>query len=620
VGAKEITINNNANKKIKKRRVLFLFFLISLGMIFSFSINNVSAAEWNVTPGGSIQNTINGASANDTINVFDNASNPYTYKENLIINKTLEIKANGNVTVQSLNASQPVIVIDSGGSGSTITGLTITDTSGSSLIALNGANNCNIIGDIITSNNNENGIEVLSSNNNIISGNSVTNNANGIIFYNSSGNTITKNQVTSNQGGVSFELSNNNTISGNNLTDNIYYGEGGWNGDGINMYECFNNTISGNNISGNACGISLQTVSVNMHYNSIINNTNYALTLYDNTSNVNATDNWWGTNNDPQTSGMFWNGESGTIIYNPWLILTTSIDKTQIPDKTGKSLITAYLNQDSNNNTAAGTVPVGTPVYFSVNPSSMGTLVATSGITNSGGNASTTFNAGSISGPVALNVTVDGVTVQMNINLINYPPVLNFIGNKTINENQLLNFKVTGSDPNDDSLTYSVSGLPKGASFNKSKDVFKWTPTYNQSGVYDVTFTVSDGKLNNKETIKITVKNVDIFENNIKISNKGSEKIFYDYKLTIKETNGKIYKKTISGYLNAKTSRNVSCGSYKAKTKIGILEDIYNKAKVKKNIDITNQIIIANKVIYTQRVQKPMVTPSPDNIQYPVKF
>jgi len=56
------------------------------------------------------------------------------------------------------------------------------------------------------------------------------------------------------------------------------------------------------------------------------------------------------------------------------------------------------------------------------------------------------------------------------------------------------------------------------------------------------------------------------------------------------------------------------------KQKIGIIEDIYNKAKVKKNIDIINQIIISNKVIYTQRVQKQMVTPSPDNILYPVKF
>jgi hypothetical protein len=118
----------------------------------------------------------------------------------------------------------------------------------------------------------------------------------------------------------------------------------------------------------------------------------------------------------------------------------------------------------------------------------------------------------------------------------------------------------------------------------------------------------------------VPVKNVVIFGNNIKISNLGSGKIFYDYKITITQTNGKVTKKSITGYLNANTSRNVSFGSFKSKTKIGIIEDIYNKAKVKKNIDIINQIIISNKVIYTQRVQKQMVTPSPDNILYPVKF
>jgi hypothetical protein len=117
----------------------------------------------------------------------------------------------------------------------------------------------------------------------------------------------------------------------------------------------------------------------------------------------------------------------------------------------------------------------------------------------------------------------------------------------------------------------------------------------------------------------VPVKNVYI-GNNIKISNKGSGKIFYDYKITITQTNGKVTKKTIAGYLNANTSRNVRFGSFKSKTKIGIIEDIYNKANVKKNIDIINQIIISNKVIYTQRVQKQMVTPSPDNILYPVKF
>ena len=632
-------------------------------MIFSFSINNVSAAEWNVTPGGSIQNAINGASANDIINVLDNGGAPYTYHENLTLNKTLKIKAKGNVKVQTLNNTKNVFTIYSDGSGSTITGFTITGSSAANAIYLNGANNCNITGNIITNNsygikldntsinsiisgnriinngygilfynssrntinsniitNNSVGIDLVStSNNNIISGNNLNNIVDGIKLDNSSGNNINhNNQISGNENGVFIENSaENNIISGNNITDNIYYGDGGWDGDGIYLYNSLNTTISGNNIINNAYGIYVQVSSGNVHFNRIINNTQYD--LFVDASSVNATDNWWGTNNNPLTNGNL-HAILCTITYNPWLILTTSINKTKIPDKTGKSIITASLNQDSNHKTAGITVPSGTPIKFSLNPISMGTLTFTSQITNSNGKASTIFKAGSKSGRIIINITVDGVTVQKNIALVNYPPILNFIGNKTINENQMLDFKVKGTDQNGNKLSYSVSVLPIGSSFNRSTNVFKWTPNYNQSGIYYLTFKVTDGKLINKEAVKITVKNVDTFENNIKISNKGTGEIFYDYKLNIIEPNGRLFEKFISGYLNTNTSRNISCGKYKAKTKIGIVEYIYNKAKVNKNIDVINQIIVANKVVFQQRVQKKSVKPSPDNILYPVKF
>ena len=92
---------------------------------------------------------------------------------------------------------------------------------------------------------------------------------------------------------------------------------------------------------------------------------------------------------------------------------------------------------------------------------------------------------------------------------VNHPPVLNSIGNKQVNENQLLTFTISATDPDGDSLTYSASGLPAGASFSGTK--FSWTPTYEQSGSYSVTFTVSDGHSGTAtETITITVGNVAI--------------------------------------------------------------------------------------------------------------
>ena len=88
------------------------------------------------------------------------------------------------------------------------------------------------------------------------------------------------------------------------------------------------------------------------------------------------------------------------------------------------------------------------------------------------------------------------------------PPVLNSIGNKQINENELLEFTISATDIDGDTLTYSVSGLPSGATFNSN--TFVWTPDYTQSGTYDVTFTVSDGTDTDSETITITVDDITV--------------------------------------------------------------------------------------------------------------
>ncbi len=90
----------------------------------------------------------------------------------------------------------------------------------------------------------------------------------------------------------------------------------------------------------------------------------------------------------------------------------------------------------------------------------------------------------------------------------NSPPILDPIGNKQVNEGDLLEFMITGSDPDADLLTFSAVNLPSGASFNPSTRIFSWTPGFTQSGSYQVAFSVSDGELSNSEAITITVGNV----------------------------------------------------------------------------------------------------------------
>src|SRR5208337_1533246 len=75
----------------------------------------------------------------------------------------------------------------------------------------------------------------------------------------------------------------------------------------------------------------------------------------------------------------------------------------------------------------------------------------------------------------------------------NQAPVLDPIGDKSVDENSQLQFTVVATDPDGDALTYSASNLPAGASFDPDTHTFTWTPNYGQAGNYtDVEFTVTD--------------------------------------------------------------------------------------------------------------------------------
>jgi hypothetical protein len=99
------------------------------------------------------------------------------------------------------------------------------------------------------------------------------------------------------------------------------------------------------------------------------------------------------------------------------------------------------------------------------------------------------------------------VAILLQAGSPNTAPILNLIGNQNIPENQNLSFSLSANDPDSDSLIYSVSGLPSGAILNANTGEFMWTPGYNNSGVYPVTFVVSDGTLSDSESIEITVSN-----------------------------------------------------------------------------------------------------------------
>jgi len=124
-----------------------------------------------------------------------------------------------------------------------------------------------------------------------------------------------------------------------------------------------------------------------------------------------------------------------------------------------------------------------------------------------------TDNDGGVSKPAIISIIVKQT---------NDAPYLVPIGSQQINENEHLVFDVIAYDIEGEELTVSAGSLPEGAKVESYRDacsapspyqscvhkVFAWTPTYQQTGEYQVTFIASDGSSTDSETITITVNNV----------------------------------------------------------------------------------------------------------------
>jgi len=102
--------------------------------------------------------------------------------------------------------------------------------------------------------------------------------------------------------------------------------------------------------------------------------------------------------------------------------------------------------------------------------------------------------------------SMDSETITITVSNVNRAPVLGAISDQSVNENTLLSFSVNATDPDGQTLTYSVTGLPSGAAL--ASQTFTWTPTYNQAGTFALTFTVDDGQAQDSQAITITVNNV----------------------------------------------------------------------------------------------------------------
>jgi len=150
------------------------------------------------------------------------------------------------------------------------------------------------------------------------------------------------------------------------------------------------------------------------------------------------------------------------------------------------------------------------PTYGTLNLNSNGSFTYTPNA-NFHGTDSFTYHAGD--GRYNSNVA----TVTITVYSVDDPPILNHVGDRSVDEGQTLTFDVTASDVDSpaSTLTLSAANLPEGAAFIDNgcgSGAFSWTPTEAQGpGSYNTTFTATgDGEpaLSDSETITITVNEV----------------------------------------------------------------------------------------------------------------
>ena len=89
--------------------------------------------------------------------------------------------------------------------------------------------------------------------------------------------------------------------------------------------------------------------------------------------------------------------------------------------------------------------------------------------------------------------------------LFNSSPVIESDQITTAKEGAVYTYDVEATDPNGDTLTYSLTISPTGMTINSTTGVISWTPTESQIGENEVSVKVSDGSRSTTQSFTITV-------------------------------------------------------------------------------------------------------------------
>ena len=122
------------------------------------------------------------------------------------------------------------------------------------------------------------------------------------------------------------------------------------------------------------------------------------------------------------------------------------------------------------------------------------------------GNDSFTFEA------CDLEPLCDTGTISITVVPVNDAPILDAIGNQSVNEGDALELNLSASDIDNVSLTFSLNPeAPAFVSLSDNNDgtaVLTISPTFSDAGTHEATISVSDGDLSDSESITINVADV----------------------------------------------------------------------------------------------------------------
>lgn len=209
------------------------------------------------------------------------------------------------------------------------------------------------------------------------------------------------------------------------------------------------------------------------------------------------------------TQTSYWTNDTKKLFENSvsWVVkgdsptLTSSVPGINFDENSNYTLNLSNYFKD----------PQGSPLYYGVYSLSdnsnitlnwNSSLVTIKSKNNWYGNAQVVFYATNLKNNTNNAITN---TIQINVNHVNQPPVLQKIENITVNEQQEVAISANATDSDGDTLSYSIDN----PNFTRNENSFTWTPQYGDAGTYYVNLSVSDGELSDSQVVQITVNKLD---------------------------------------------------------------------------------------------------------------